>query len=435
MQTQTVDKKIVLKAIDSLDRRVTAADVASKTGLPLLPVMASLNQIAAETDGHMEVGEKGEIAYKFSPGFQSKYAVKGIQEKLQKIWKAVFKVGFFLVRISFGIMLILNALIIVLLVFVVILWYQQRSGDDDDGYGGGRGGGYGGGGFFPFHFSFFDYLILRDILWGTSYGTDYRRYDYSTPTVRKNKDGNFFFNAFSFLFGDGDPNQNHEEHKWSMIAEVIRRNHGVVTSEQLAPYLGSEPSDEDAVLPVLVRFNGKPEVTEDGDIVYIFDDMQVTASAVESPFHHRLPSYLSEWTWKFTNVPPGQMMMVYILAGFNFLGSIFLVGQLAAMEASRYGNPLAGFAPLIHFLLISATLFIAVPFCRWIVLNFKNGAIAERNAKRLANSKLLENPPEKVLKKLGNAQRMSLDTRRISENNTVFTTEKDSLEQEFDASP
>jgi len=434
MQTQTVNKQVVLKAIDSLGRRVTPADVALKTGLPLLPVTATLNQIASETAGHMEVGEKGDVAYKFDAGFQSRYLAKGFQETLQKIWNAVFKVGYFLVRISFGVMLILNAIIIVILVFALVMYFQSRRGDDDDG--GFGGGGYSdrhGGGIFPFHFSFFDYLLLRDLLFGYPSRT-YDRYDYGTPSVRRSKDGNFFFNAFSFLFGDGDPNQNHEEYKWSMIAEVIRRNKGVVTSEQLAPYLGSEPNNDDAVLPVLVRFNGRPEVTEDGHIVYLFDEMQVTASSTDSQFKLQLPSYLSEWTWKFTNVPPGQMIMVYVLAGFNFLGSWFLLSQMGA-SVPGYENPLVAVAPLVHFLVISATLFVLVPACRWVVLQLKNGAIAERNAKRLANAKLLESPPPEVLKKLGTAQRMSLDTRRISEDNTVFSTEKDSLEQEFDASP
>ena len=94
--TKTKEKEIVLKAIDSLGRRVTPADVASKTGLPLLPVQATLNQIAAETDGHMEVGEKGDIAYKFDLGFQSKYAAKGFQRALQQTWAKIFAVGFFL---------------------------------------------------------------------------------------------------------------------------------------------------------------------------------------------------------------------------------------------------------------------------------------------------------------------------------------------------
>ncbi len=424
MTTQVKDKQIVLKAIDSLGRHVTPADVASKTGLPLLPVTASLNQIAAETDGHMEVSEKGDIAYRFSPGFQSKYMLQGYRKILAEIWSKVYAVGFFVVRISFGIMLILNALIILLLVALVIFYYSQRGGDRDDD-------GYGGGGLFPFRLSFFDMYLLTDMLFG--YPRQTTRYDYDKPTIRKSNDSNFFFNAFSFLFGDGDPNLNFEERKWAMIAEVIRRNNGVVTSELLAPYTGGDPTDEDAVLPVLVRFDGRPEVTEAGDIIYVFPAMQVTA--MEQNRLVSLPSHLSEWTWKFTNVPAGQMLWVYGLAGFDFLGSWFLLAQMNALEYSRYGNPLASFAPLIYFLVISATMFLVVPSVRWLVLKLINSKIEDRNAKRLSNSRLLENPPDATLKKLASARAMKVDRNLISEQNTIFTTEKDSLEQEFDASP
>ncbi|HIN63844.1 MAG TPA: hypothetical protein EYM95_04340, partial [Candidatus Obscuribacterales bacterium] len=70
---KTKEKEIVLKAVDSLGRRVTAADVAAKTGLPVLVAQAELNKVAAETGGHMEVATTGDVAYKFDPGFQNAY--------------------------------------------------------------------------------------------------------------------------------------------------------------------------------------------------------------------------------------------------------------------------------------------------------------------------------------------------------------------------
>ena len=80
-----------------------------------------------------------------------------------------------------------------------------------------------------------------------------------------------------------------------MIAQVIRQNGGAVVAEQLAPYLdvpapsnpagyaisGSGPLttvvDESYVLPVLTRLNGQPEVTPDGNIVYVFPDLMTSA--------------------------------------------------------------------------------------------------------------------------------------------------------------
>lgn len=70
-----------------------------------------------------------------------------------------------------------------------------------------------------------------------------------------------------------------------------------MVAEQLAPYLdvpapkdptayavvGSSPLtavvDESFVLPVLTRLNGRPEVTPDGNIVYVFPDLMTSAGA------------------------------------------------------------------------------------------------------------------------------------------------------------
>ncbi|KAM3752144.1 hypothetical protein ACB098_04G166300 [Castanea mollissima] len=45
---------------------------------------------------------------------------------------------------------------------------------------------------------------------------------------------------FSFVFGDGDPNQGIEEERWKLIGQYISSNGGVVTAEELAPYLDVE---------------------------------------------------------------------------------------------------------------------------------------------------------------------------------------------------
>ena len=121
MQTRTKEKEIVLKAVDSLGRRVTVADVATKTGLPVMVVQEELNKVAAETGGHMEVANSGDVAYKFNPGFQTAYAAKGIARTFQVFGKKFFNLAFFLLRISFGIMLILSVLIVAAIFISIII--------------------------------------------------------------------------------------------------------------------------------------------------------------------------------------------------------------------------------------------------------------------------------------------------------------------------
>jgi len=63
-------------------------------------------------------------------------------------------------------------------------------------------------------------------------------------------------------------------------------------AEQLAPFLdppspkdvdtytvreGEALVDESFILPVLTRLSGRPEVTEDGNIIYVFPDLMTSA--------------------------------------------------------------------------------------------------------------------------------------------------------------
>lgn len=423
--TMTPQKQVVLKTIDELGRKVTAADVSLKSGLPVLKVEVELNEIASETKGNLKVGESGDIVYSFPANFEATYLSRGMELFLQKCGDWFFKVAFFLLRISFGVMLIVSFIVVVLLIMLVILFYSRiggRSDSDSDDYGDFDGGGWGGGGF---HLGFWDWYFIREMLFWNLYARQEDRYStydkYNKPSIVKPKNSNFFFNVFSFLFGDGDPNANLEERRWAMIAEAIREKGGAVTAEQLAPYTGS--NEEDAMLPVLVRFNGKPYVTESGNIVYDFSSLKATAL---SPWPGELPTYLNEWTWKFSNVRSDQMLPVYILAALNFLGSWFLFHQM------QFIATLATLAPLIHALVIYGTLFLVVPALRAFGLSICNKNIEARNYKRLSYRSVLENPPPELAKKIEEAKSKSFKRDVLTDSDNVYTTEKDLLDQEID---
>jgi hypothetical protein len=278
-------------------------------------------------------------------------------------------------------------------------------------------------------FDFFDYLLIRDLFW---WGT-YSNAGWDQPYRRKNqrKKGNFLFNCFSFLFGDGNPNLHLEERKWALIAQLIKANEGVLTSEQLAPYTGHDPKNEDGVLPVLVRFNGQPVVSDTGNILYIFPEMQVTASE-ES--RSGLPAFLREWPYQFSNAPTESLVPVWILAGVNFFGAWFLQAQVSSSP------DLYALSGLVTALTIYGTLFVAVPLVRWLVIQTLNTRIESRNAKRQKYTHILEHPSEEMQKKLLETKDQKIKTKRLDQDDVIYTTDKDVLEQEFeekgfDASP
>lgn len=105
---------------------------------------------------------------------------------------------------------------------------------------------------------------------------------------RASDDMGFLESIFSYIFGDGNPNAGLEERRLALASNMIRQNKGSVTAEQLAPFcdgsedpqtvLGKTYVDESFVLPVVTALNGEPRVTDEGDIVYVFPELQTTAS-------------------------------------------------------------------------------------------------------------------------------------------------------------
>jgi hypothetical protein len=406
-------KKQVIDAINKLGRKVTVADVATKTGLPVLVTAQELNKVAAETNGHLQVGTTGDIAYSFDAGFQNAYLAKGIQRTLQVILEKAFQIGFYLLRISFGIMLVLSLVIVVGLIFIAITAMNKGSNDND------RDGG--------FSLDFFDFMILRDLFYWGAYSTyDPYQAGYSEPRRIERRKGNFLTDCFSFLFGDGDPNRGKEERRWQLIAEAIRAHHGVITAEQLAPYTGADPKKEDGALPVLVRFNGMPEVTDTGNIVYTFPDLQMTAGVRRD---NSLPTFFREWPWVFSQVPGESLIPVYVVAGLNFFGAWWLATNMNQIPV------LSDFSFLISLLTVYGTLFVTIPIARLIVINVLNTKIEMGNNRRHESAVLIENPSPELHEKLLQAKKYEIKEKRLSSKDVVYSTDKDLLDQEFDASP
>ncbi len=412
---ETAAKKNVIDAINSLGRRVTAADVALKTGLPLNVANTTLNKVAAETSGHLEVSSTGDIVYKFAAGFENKYLATGIWKTLETAGHKIFEIGYFLLRISFGIMLVVSFIAILLLILIVVIALSRMGSDGDDS--GGDGGG--------FNFDFFDFMILRDLLWWGAWSQPNVYVDYNRPYARTapTQKGNFLFNVFSFLFGDGNPNSHLDERKWQLIAETIQHNKGVVTAEQLAPYTGADPKDDDAVLPVLVRFDGKPEVTATGNIVYVFPSMQVHGTYVES---RSGATHLREYPWPFTNVDSGALMPVYLLATFNFFGSWWLMYEQSKVIVLHM------LGPLIVALTIYGTAFVMVPLFRWAILGLLNSGIESRNSKRQEYAVAVQNQSPELATKLKEAADYTINERFVSSDNLAYSTEKNALDQKDD---
>jgi len=415
----------IMQAVEQLGYRVTVGDVAAKAGLDVNFAQRELLTLASEAGGNLQVAESGDIAYLFPKNFRDILRNKFLRLQLQEWWQSIWRILFYLIRISFGIVLVVS----ILLIFVAIT-ILLSSGDSNNGGGGGGdgggGGGRGGG------FSFFPYF-WNDLIWIFYWNHDEPYYQQRSRLTDQKPQMSFLEAVFSFLFGDGNPNHNLEERQWSDIATAIRNNRGAVAAEQIAPYLdnlgqGYSREYEQYMLPALARFDGRPEVSPEGQIVYHFPQLQTTATERNS---EPVAAYLREMLWRFSNASSGQIMLAAGLGAVNIVGALVL-GNLLSNSAIAGG--FIGFVSAIYpILLIYGVGFLAIPLIRYFWIQWKNSRIESRNQKRQKRAMLLNEPDANLLKKLAYAREFAAENVLTGED-LAYTTETELTQQELEQS-
>ncbi|MFS8900612.1 hypothetical protein NW845_04415 [Synechococcus sp. H60.2] len=411
MATQT----LVMDAVEQLGLRVTLGDIASSTGLALEEAKQELLQLAQKAGGHLQVSRQGEIAYVFPPDFRDILKRKEQQDRLAVLRRKLWGGFLYGLRISFGILLVVS----IILITLALMALQMASSREEDNRSRSRGGGV---------FFYFPDLWVGNPFWSPY--PYYGGYSGRAQPRREKSEMNFLEAVYSFLFGDGDPNANLEEERYALIGQLIRANGGVIAAEQVLPYLDVEPGSpaleyEDYMPPILLKFDGQPEVSEDGDIVYRFPELQVTAT--ESP-QQQLPGMLQEKPWVFSRATPEQLTLAAGLGVLNFFLAAILYGAREEVAAAGSNAFLAFIYPLIGFLFLYGTLFLAVPAVRWLTLQFRNQGVERRNRIRRFWQERLKRPSEVLLRKLDFARRFRRQE-VVQEADTIYSTDRDLIEQ------
>lgn len=410
----TPDPKI-MEAVERLDYQVTVGDVASQAGLDVNQAERGLLALASEAGGHLQVSEAGEIAYRFPKNFRAVMRSKYLRLRLQEWWGKVWKILFYLIRMSFGIVLIASIILIFVAIAAILIAINSSRGEGDSG---GDGDGMV---FFP------TFWIGPDWYWIflPDYGGAERR-----RATGLDGQMSFLEAVYSFLFGDGNPNADLEDRRWKAIATTIRNNGGAVAAEQVAPYLddlgqGFSLEYEEFMLPALTRFNGRPEVSPEGQIVYHFPDLQVSAK----DFRPRpVPAYLKETLWQFSRASSGQIMMAAGLGGVNIIGALMLGSLLKGVTVA---GGLIGFVSAIYGLLLGYGIaFLGVPLIRYFWLKRRNVKVENRNDSRQQRAMRLNASDETLRQKLAFAKQFA-STTVIDQSNLAYTTEQDLTEQEL----
>ncbi|GBF97383.1 hypothetical protein Rsub_11030 [Raphidocelis subcapitata] len=427
MQSNRLDPDIrerVEGAIEALGWRATVGEVAARAGVKLSEADGALKALAYDSLGHLEVSKDGEVVYSFDRGFKAKLRNRSALQRLRPVLKKAQAVGAYLVRVAFGGALIASVLVVWLAIAVLT---SSRDGDRRDRGGGGYygGGGYGGGGGI--------WLNPLDLwLWADP---SYARH--TRERIDSGREMNFVEGIFSWVFGDGDPNMTYQERRWRALGKHIQRLGGVVSAEEMAPFLDppelpdrlpqgpNKYEDEAFVLPALLRFGGEPFVDERGGLLYRFPALQVGASEAPAmqlrPQEARVPL---EREWEFSAASPGQQAGAVALGAANIIGVIVLSSMLAdpLTKLSLFRQGLGFVFGLLPALQAYAAAFFAIPLVRVFADARRNAKIGGRNDARLEALELLASGDRDLESKLTGARKLG-SRRVIGRQEVIYTTE------------
>jgi hypothetical protein len=456
LQSDTLDSKIRRRAEDAIitrGNRVTVGDVASTSGLTIFEAETALKALAADSLATLAVSNKGEILYCFPKDFRSAIRNKSLKTRIEAFSAATNEISGYLLRVLYGTALISSIAIVTTALLVIA---SSSRDDRNRGRGGGGGGisfGYSG---TRALFNLTDYLFFYDPYY-------YRRRRMAMYRGVNGNSWNFVEAVFSFVFGDGDPNVMYDEKKWEIVGKFIASKGGVVTAEQLAPFMdvnlnqirgykgnrsraASTVVDESYVLPALTRFKGTPEVDAEGHIVYVFPALQTTADARKQKEWFNLKKKAADFTvaspdaqqalespWKLTGVTGGQLGSVVALGVANLVGVLWLSTAITA-PANAYAlamNGLGWVFGAMPYLQIYAISFFIIPAVRWLLYQGRNQAITARNEAKIAAQNQLTNPSPELLSKMATASVLAQQN-LVTKENAVFRSDKDVEQQPID---
>ena len=351
------------QALRGLGGRATVGDAVAATGLAQADAETGLKKLLEVYQGHVEVGEQGDIVYAFqrrllrrdhTPFWIRFRAAAGrVLKTAFKIWIVVMLVVYFVVFVT----LLIAALI------------AASRGNDRNG-GSILGGRRGGGGFnFPFLF----WLWTPNWRLGQPYyGNRFER--------RSGRKVPFYKKVFAFVFGPDRPRASLRDRDRSII-RLIRARKGTLTVPELVRHTGLAVTEaEEEMGRLMGAYSGDVHVSRGGELVYSFADLLVSAhgrvrAREPAPAWQRL-----EKAAEFTGNPKGTNALIGSLNGFNLLAA--LTAPVLIFPPLGLGG-LGAEIGLIWVPAIFSTLFFSVPLGRWFGHRAENARRRLRNVRKV----------------------------------------------------
>lgn len=269
--------RTVTEAFKKQRNGATVADIVAHTSLPLTTVKTLVPAVADEYAGRLQVTESGEILYSFPRGFKSKYHGFGVflRNCAEKVGNAIKIAASWLFKVWIMVMLIgyFALFMIIALAALVLSFTGSSSGSSSRSS---KGGGL------YLASTIFNFIIR---IWFYSEIIKSINPQYAGGRAPRPKGRPLHKAIFSFVFGDGDPNAGWETREKQAVIAYIQANRGVISLPEFIVLTGLKRDvAESAITSYCVEFGGSPEATDDGTVVYRFDELLLRADTRDRSF-------------------------------------------------------------------------------------------------------------------------------------------------------
>ena len=357
-------------AVKRLDGVATVGDVATETGLAQSEAEAALRELLEQYQGHLAVGERGDLVYRFDPRFLDRDhapAMVRFRETAWDVFKAVYKASIAVVLVVYFVLFIVLA--------VAAILALNKDGDADLDLGGGDRGGRGGGGFPSFWFWY--WIWSPNWGWGRPYYGD--RYGRTEGRKGRKKGPPFYKKVFAYVFGPDRPDDTPERRDRKLL-RLARTRGGVLTAADLvqATGMGADEAEEE-LGRLMAAHDGEAEPTAAG-VVYTFPQLMISAD-IDRAERRPPPAWRRlEPDVPLTGNSLGSNAAVTLINGFNLAAAVSAPWLI--FPALGIDGPLALLGLSIFPALFSASFF-GIPLLRRFSVARENRRRRKRNVRRV----------------------------------------------------
>jgi hypothetical protein len=385
-------ERALVEALRGLAGRATLADVVRASGLPRLQTEQDLRALLGLYRSHLAVDENGELLYLFDKTLARRIPEPGLETFMREAWRWTVKAGVLLVKLTIMVGLIFYTILFCILILVLAAKLFDGADADLD-LGGGEGEGCATGALDAATFWHPGDVVYVASDWGNDAQGRRERKRKDRPAMlrephalepryvterfrrKRSKKKRFYEEIFAVVFGpqvEGPPALAEERE----VLAWIHAHKGIITLTELVSRTGMVVAEaEQEMARLMSRYGGDVSVTEEGELLYTFHDLKVSAQqkgrlSAESkpapPAWHRF-----EPDARLTGNSAGKDTFIGFMVACTLLSAL-----LSPLALGPLGLPLAVPAVLL------GGVFVVAPAVRLFMNSQENGRRYERNVRR-----------------------------------------------------